>query len=411
MEEYLQNYLQENVNYRPQIIDLLYNFSFSLLRFTYVRFHNPNQQNLYKILTITSKRLINQKYPSLGGSERSNLITNFLAFSRRLINNYFMNREDFYRNDDILREYLIEEFIENYCSTVRNNMENSSDEDKKIILWICGAIIQEYNPESPTNRSYPFNYFLIENNLVNILNYNCNNLWNTDFISETINKTIYELGNTWTPIERKNEKQKREQRFIFWGLGDFLVRLGIGFWSPYFSQKNNYKYREIINVDLVIPEVILQREIIGNFTEDSIILEEPPPQELFEPSHNWIKEYLCENISLIEEKLECDIVDPIQKEYNTHEVGIIDILLKDNEGNHWVLEIKQGSANHSAMGQILGYMNWAERNLKGQVRGILIVGNATLQLRAAFNGSNRQNIEIWEYNVSEGEHIELTRIQ
>lgn len=55
-------------------------------------------------------------------------------------------------------------------------------------------------------------------------------------------------------------------------------------------------------------------------------------------------------------------------------------------------------------------MDWVHRNLTGQVRGIIVVGSVSSQLRAAFRELNRQDIEIWEYNVSEDQQIELNKI-
>ena len=60
--------------------------------------------------------------------------------------------------------------------------------------------------------------------------------------------------------------------------------------------------------------------------------------------------------------------------FNTEEVGILDILAKDDNNNLVVIELKRDSTDKT-LGQILRYMGWVKENLcrnKQKVRGIII---------------------------------------
>ena len=411
MLEIIQSFIDENIDKRPQILDLFYNLSFSLLHFSRIRFHNPNKQNLLKILRITSTRLLDLKYPNLIGRKEREIISNFINLCKTLFNSHFIG-DNFYRYDDILREYLFESVFEEYFEKISEGLDLMSEEGKNVLKWILRVISERCESRIDPKRTYNLEYFQISNNNVGILNHNSNQQLNTSFNTDIIYKTIWELGNFWTPIERKQDKHRREQKFIFWGLGDFIVKYGIGFWSPYFTQKNNYRDREDINVDLIIPNIFIEQvqDIIGVYDGRISELESLPNDlNLFgEPTHDWIKDYLCDNVYLFEEIIDCDIIN-IQKEYKTNEIGDIDILLEEVNGIYWIVEIKPGEPNYRPIGQILNYMNWVREKRRGQVRGILIVRNISPQLRTSSRELNRTDIEIWTYEVSENQEITLNR--
>ncbi len=411
MIEAIRQFIDENIENKPQILDLLYNLSFSLLHFSQSRFHNPNKQNLLKILRITSTRLLNFRYPNLERHRKREIISNFITLCKSLFHLHFLS-ENFKTDDDILREFLFESKFEEYFSIVSERLDIASDEDKIVIRWILKIIQEKCDSKIDTDRTYSLEYFQISNYNVGILNHNSNLQLNTNFNTDIIYKTIWELENLWTPIERNQYKHRREQKFIFWGLGDLLVINGIGFWSPYFTRKNNYRDQEDINVDLIIPRIYIERvqRIVGIYDRRITELESPPSDlDLFgEPTHDWIKDYLCDNVLLFEEIIDCDIIR-IQKEYPTNEVGRIDILLEELNGTHWVVEIKTGSPRGNPIGQILTYIDWVREDRRGQVKGILLVNNISPQLRAAFRELNRTDIEIWTYEGSINQAITLKR--
>jgi len=63
-------------------------------------------------------------------------------------------------------------------------------------------------------------------------------------------------------------------------------------------------------------------------------------------------------------------------QYDTKEVGKIDILAKEKETNDWVvIELKKGRSSDVVVGQLLRYMNWVKENLieaDEKVKGIII---------------------------------------
>jgi RecB family endonuclease NucS len=62
--------------------------------------------------------------------------------------------------------------------------------------------------------------------------------------------------------------------------------------------------------------------------------------------------------------------------------GRIDITAEDKQGNTVVIELKAGSADHKAIGQLLSYMGDLIEDGK-QVRGILIAGDFSPRAIAA----------------------------
>ncbi|MDD5710740.1 MAG: endonuclease NucS [Candidatus Colwellbacteria bacterium] len=70
----------------------------------------------------------------------------------------------------------------------------------------------------------------------------------------------------------------------------------------------------------------------------------------------------------------------------TTDVGIIDVLAKDQSGDFVVIELKRDSSRYDVVGQILSYITWVKNNLatkKERVRGLIIVNRGTPALHAA----------------------------
>lgn len=114
---------------------------------------------------------------------------------------------------------------------------------------------------------------------------------------------------------------------------------------------------------------------------------------------NWEKTQLGKNYEIISEDGEI-----IGEEYQTKEVGNIDILAKDKKKKEWVvIELKKGQSNDTVIGQTLRYMGWVERNLikKGEnVKGIIIVKEEDNKLKfALYSLKNKVNIDCFIYNV------------
>lgn len=88
-----------------------------------------------------------------------------------------------------------------------------------------------------------------------------------------------------------------------------------------------------------------------------------------------LRDYLEKNPFIIEKDLKL-----IEKEFDTHEVGKIDLLLLDSKGNEVVVELKKGRESDKVVGQITRYLGWVIKNRKPKVRGIIIVNEPDSRL-------------------------------
>ena len=89
------------------------------------------------------------------------------------------------------------------------------------------------------------------------------------------------------------------------------------------------------------------------------------------------------------------------REYVTSDpnVGTLDFLCTDSEGNFVVIETKRDVPDRQAVGQILGYMGWVEQKLcpdDRAVRGLLIAGDASDRLRMAVSAVPNLDLRIYE---------------
>lgn len=127
--------------------------------------------------------------------------------------------------------------------------------------------------------------------------------------------------------------------------------------------------------------------------------EEEGPEEIVKSYgsisiENDLKNFLADNIFLVEKGLSL-----IQKEFDTKEVGRIDLLCKDQKGNHVVVELKKGRKSDEVVGQTLRYLGWVEKNLKSKVRGIIIVNEPDDRLQYALSPL-KNLIELKFYKVN-----------
>jgi len=114
---------------------------------------------------------------------------------------------------------------------------------------------------------------------------------------------------------------------------------------------------------------------------------------------NWEKTQLSKNYEIISEDGEI-----IGEEYQTKEVGNIDILAKNEKKKEWVvIELKKGQSNDAVVGQTLRYMGWVERKLikkDESVKGIIIVKEVDNKLKSALSFlKNKVDIDCFAYNV------------
>lgn len=114
---------------------------------------------------------------------------------------------------------------------------------------------------------------------------------------------------------------------------------------------------------------------------------------------NWENTPLGENYEILTEDGE-----PIGEEYQTKEVGNIDILAKDKKSNEWVvIELKKGQSSDVVVGQTLRYIGWVEKNMVKKdegVKGIIVVKETDTKLEHALSAlKNKVKISCFIYNV------------
>ena len=149
----------------------------------------------------------------------------------------------------------------------------------------------------------------------------------------------------------------------------FLFSLGGGRWRLYDPEKDGEWVWDRTGVRLV-GEESEGEEVRG---EASISLESD------------LEDYIIKNLDQIEEGLTLySEGGKLGRQYAT-DVGRIDVLARDRNGDFVVIELKAGTAKHGVIGQILSYMNWVRRNLASgrKVRGIIIAEDFDDKLKYA----------------------------
>ena len=81
-----------------------------------------------------------------------------------------------------------------------------------------------------------------------------------------------------------------------------------------------------------------------------------------------LRDYLAKYPNKIERGLKL-----IEKEFDTKEIGRIDLLLTDKKGYDVVVELKKGRKSDDVVGQLSRYMGWVMKNRNSKVRGIIVV--------------------------------------
>jgi hypothetical protein len=78
----------------------------------------------------------------------------------------------------------------------------------------------------------------------------------------------------------------------------------------------------------------------------------------------------------------------------------IDVLAVDSAGDFVVIELKVSRGYDRAIGQILRYMGWIEKNLAGnkRVRGVIVANEISEDLKLA--ASRIQDVSLMEYEIS-----------
>lgn len=111
--------------------------------------------------------------------------------------------------------------------------------------------------------------------------------------------------------------------------------------------------------------------------------------------------YKLDNLTLFSDKEGRD-----GKEYPT-EVGIIDILANNKNGDFYVFELKLSRGADKALGQLLRYVGWIRANMaKGKkVFGVIVANKMDTKIKYAVSATN--DISLFEYELK----FELSQVR
>ncbi|MCW4006114.1 MAG: endonuclease NucS [Candidatus Bathyarchaeota archaeon] len=117
-------------------------------------------------------------------------------------------------------------------------------------------------------------------------------------------------------------------------------------------------------------------DILWNAVQNESGSEEAQPNSYTSVSlENDLRDYLAQHPTLIEPGLKL-----VEKEFDTQEVGRIDLLLRDRLNCEVVVELKRGKKNDEVVGQISRYLGWVMKNRTPRARGIIIVNEHSNRL-------------------------------
>lgn len=170
--------------------------------------------------------------------------------------------------------------------------------------------------------------------------------------------------------------------------------------------------------DIVFPTLVFPMQTLDEFSEVqySSLLEGNVPTVALEPSEavedknefvlgKYLEEFIVSNFKTIFKgglELYGDAEEAEGQQYDTKEVGTIDILAFEPESNSLVvIELKKGRPSDQVVGQILRYMGWVKKNLSmdGQaVKGIVVCRDPDPKLSYALEMVC--NVDVRYYNVS-----------
>ena len=421
-------------------LDLIWLFSITLDKYSIQRYLN-NHQNLLKLLKKIAIQLLTIKH---GVRNRLDALNLFGDIKVRVFDrfNEIINRrrELFSTLSNNLNNIIRRNTSDIMKQFTRNKLHGNLDLLSLISRLNELSVEIESQYKIPINETeYLKNITFLENSYPNpgdfyfskgdqyleikrlcmgTLSYLANHVLNKEYSVLNVEFQItYKLTNSIAnQMTNPSLTANRKHFFDFWTIGDELYKYGIGYWYPYFTTMNRVK-REI-KLNFIIPVFIFEliNEIdlpeIRDFQEKLLSFDNTQATVGVvigsEITHDQIKDYVAENLDIFGDGLRL-----LSKEYNTGDVGNIDVLFQNEDDDFLVIEVKKSIARYEPVGQILNYINWVKENLvEGNkvVRGIIICESIHPQLISAFKEANNPNISIWTYErTSDGFNFEKTR--
>lgn len=180
---------------------------------------------------------------------------------------------------------------------------------------------------------------------------------------------------------------------------DFLYNTGRGRVVRYDPQKHGQW--EIVEKNGELKVKLIEE---GEIDTDLTLSDDESEQSGLFAYENHLRDFLAKNLPTID-KGKTKLTAFVSKdgrdgvEFQT-DVGPIDILAKSGSGDFYVFELKLSQGPDKALGQILRYMGWVEKNLcekNNKVFGIIVAADISLKLRYA--ASQVPSVRLMEYNL------------
>lgn len=181
---------------------------------------------------------------------------------------------------------------------------------------------------------------------------------------------------------------------------DFLFNAGRGQVELYVPEKHGaWEIREDKHGRLTVAQTGLDEA-----SKREAQPEEADDESLAFPLESHLRDFIVRNIESLNIngqslRLYVDDYDQDGIEYQT-EIGPIDILTTDKEGNFVIFELKLSRGADRAVGQISRYMGWVKKNLADgkKVKGIIVARTVSEKLKYAV--SVIPEVSLFEYEVS-----------
>lgn len=216
---------------------------------------------------------------------------------------------------------------------------------------------------------------------------------------QTLSQFLLALDSTKYPLITSQTKEaleldaQQEQKAMKVALGRFQITDPDQFLERTIDYLRDFIIFEQIKIHLNLEKFTSVNNLIWLATREPEAPEEALKSFASISLEKDLRDYLEKNPFILERGLTL-----IQKEFDTKEVGKIDLLLADKKGYEVVVELKKGRESDDVVGQLSRYMGWVIKNRNKKVRGILIVNEPDERLKYSilpFGG----NVEIKYYKV------------
>ncbi len=391
-----------------EILDILYIFSYSLAQFSKSRYKD-NKEDFKKTFSKISTRNLQKKYGLKVNAIQEKLKFFIKEFITELPES-FLSYDSFYEDRELFKEILISKTSELLRKNIKKKLGLLNELGSQVLTYILNLIPIRVNESIEKGKDIDYSKYGITEDFVIETNDNDEILYfeidmeKWTYLFNQLYNTVLKGYNFKTKPSRKKGSyiiplMNPPQELSFWQLGDEIVKLGIGYWIPYFSGSGSlsihfkipyFIYDTIKSIKLDPPEIPHFIERMKNIEEKKGVITE---REMWK-----INDLISDDTIILEFDLENQIISNpeilekglklIGNQYSTS-VGFIDILFKDKNDNYVVVELKRDKGTYKVVGQILKYLSWVEENLaqNKKVKGIIVVRESNKDLEYAVKGS------------------------